>query len=793
MQQIPSWRAQRLLEAVDVEQLPQHESAEWHLRDYWKMVRKRRRLVVLVFLAVFGVGAYLTLSQTPLYTASATLKIEPQDPGVIQIQEILATQNGGMVDYDYYETQFALLKSRPLAARVITDLDLASNRAFTKRMPRNVFVRLQSWLLGSIQAGYAFLHDLFASPPVEEDEEGTAAGGGVGQEEEKNAVDPGLIGRYLSFLNVQPVKGTRLVQIVFTTPDPRLSQQLANAHAETFIATTLETRFALTKEAREFLEKKLAELGGKIQRGEEALQRFRQTHGIVSLEGNENLVVERLVDLNKRLTDARARRIELESLYRMVANRNTRNLSEVIENTTIQQLKTTLLNLEAEYARLGAAFTPAHPRLVELSEQIREARRRMEREIDNVVRKIESDYGAAQAREEALQAEAERQQKAALDLKEIGAQYAVLQADVDSNRSLYESVLKRLNETTVSNEVPVSNITLVERAEKPDVPSSPQTQRNLLLAAACGLFLGVGLALFREYMDASVSTPEEVWQSIAVPTLGVVPHLKSLGRRTYGNGTLQAGRSAALLPRHSTTAVPAFVQQLLVSHHPFSAVSESYNTICSALLYAQGENPPRVVMFTSAHPGDGKTITTLNVAIALVQCGHSAVVVDADLRKGKCHTLLRLENQRGLSSILTEKFTVEEGLQRTAIPGLSLLPRGESRPHPMALFSAPKMAEVMEALRQRFDFVLVDSPPAIVVSDAAALAQYCDGVVLVLRAQTTSVETAQRLVARMQAVHAPILGVVLNGVDIRDPDYADYHYYYSSYYAAVQKEADDQH
>jgi capsular exopolysaccharide synthesis family protein len=198
-------------------------------------------------------------------------------------------------------------------------------------------------------------------------------------------------------------------------------------------------------------------------------------------------------------------------------------------------------------------------------------------------------------------------------------------------------------------------------------------------------------------------------------------------------------------------------------------------------------------MFTSAHPGDGKTITTLNVAIALAQRGHTAVVVDADLRKGKCHALLRLENRRGLSNILVGKFTLEEGLQRTAIPGLSLLSRGESHPHPVALFGSPKMAEVVETLRQRFDFVLVDSPPAIVVSDAVALSQYCDGVVLVLRAQTTSVETAQRLVARMEAVRATILGVVLNGVDIRDPDYADYHYYYSSYYAAVQKEGDDQH
>ena len=184
---------------------------------------------------------------------------------------------------------------------------------------------------------------------------------------------------------------------MFSTPDPHLSQKLANTHAVAFIRTTLETRFELSKEAREFLEKKLAELQTKVQQAEEALQRFRQAHGVISLEGNENLVVERMVDLNKRLTEARARRIDLESLYRTVENQNSRYLSEVIDNNVIQQMRTNLLALEAEQAQLSATFTPAHPRLVELNQQISEARRRLDREIANVVRKIESDYGAARA------------------------------------------------------------------------------------------------------------------------------------------------------------------------------------------------------------------------------------------------------------------------------------------------------------------------------------------------------------------------------------------------------------
>ncbi|MEW6299707.1 MAG: polysaccharide biosynthesis tyrosine autokinase [Thermodesulfobacteriota bacterium] len=791
MQQISPWRMQRLPNTVDAEVVSQSESEEFHLRDYLKMVLKRRRVVVLVFLAVLGLGGYLTFSQTPFYTASATLKIDPQDPGVIQLHELLAGQGGGGAAFDYYETQFALLKSRPLAARVIAELDLASDRAFTQRIPPNLLEWLQSWAFGLLHTTFATITDLIQSLSSEQEEpvpdEGSPqAGEATGFQ---YSVDPGLISRYLRFLEVNPVKNTRLVKIVFTTPSPRLSQQLANTHAETFIRTTLETRFELTKEAREFLEKKLAELEVKVRRAEEALQRFRQTHGVVSLEGNENLVVERMVDLNKRLTEARTRRIELESLYKTVENRDARYLSEIIDNSVIQQLRTSILNLEAERARLSTTFMPSHPRLVELDEQLREARRRVEREIGNVVRKIESDYGAARAREAALEAEATRQQQAALGLKELGVQYSVLQAEAESNRTLHGSVLKRLHETTMSNDAPISNIQVVEYAENPQFPSSPQTQRNLLLAMACGLFLGVGLALFLEYMDASVSTPQDVWQAAALPTLGVVPHLKSLRSRGLGYGYLPVPSPSRWLARRASTTDQSFAQELIVSHHPFSIVSESYHTLCTTLLFSQPENPPRVILFTSAQPGDGKTVTTINMAIALAQAGNTVVVVDADLRKGKCHTLLGLENHHGLSNVLSGKLPVEEGVQKVVVPGLSLLTRGILYPNPTALLAVSRMKEVIASLRQRFDFVLIDSPPAIAISDAAILSQLCDGVSLVLRAHTTSIETLQRLVERLEAVRAPILGVILNGIDLRTPDYVDYQHYYSSYYDSMRNGA----
>jgi len=785
MREISPWRDRRLTPIADTKPayIYSPESEEPHLRDYWKVLVKRRRQVILVFLTILGLGAYYTFSLTPLYTAGAALRIEPENPAVMKIEEVLSPHVSLGGQYDYYQTQFALLKSRALAAKVITQLGLEGNKAFTTvpTDPLGWLYGLRDRLFDLLEHSLTRVSNLLGSPPMQEEKPPPVSAF-------ESGVHPWLINRYLSMLNVTPVRETRLVQVLFTTPAPDLSQELANAHAAAFIRMTLETRFELTKDARQFLEKKLAELKAKVVRAEGALNRFRQKRGVVSLEGNENIVVERMVDVNKRLTEATARRIELESLNQMVSNKNSSDLSQVMENNLIQDLKGRLATLEAERARLSSTFKAPHPRLMELNEQAKEVRQLLNREIATIVRRIKSDYNAAVASERALQAEAKRQQGAALDLKEVGAEYTVLQEDVTSNRTLYESVLKRLNETIVSNEIAVSNMQITERAESPMLPSFPQKQRYLLLAAVGGLLFSVGLAFFREHIDSAIRTPEDVWRAIAVPALGVVPHLSALRDQAYGYGRMPRHASMRTLPHPTVAEEQAFSRELMVAYHPLSFISEAYRTIRTSLLLSQAEKPPQAVLLTSPRSGDGKTVTTLNLAITLVQMGHRVVVVDGDLRRGNCHTLLHLPNRRGLTNVLTGTLALEEGIQSAAVTGLSLLSRGTIPPNPPDLLGSPKMREVMGVLRDHFDFVLIDSPPAIAVSDAAVLSDLCDGVLLVLRGQETTAETARRLVERLEAVRARILGVVLNGVDMRHPDYSDYRAYYTSYYAGARRD-----
>jgi succinoglycan biosynthesis transport protein ExoP len=765
------------------------DSEPQHFRDYWKIVVKRRRLVAAIFLLVLITGAYFSFTATRLYTATTTLKIEPQNPTVTGVGEILRLNDlGGQ--YDYHQTQFKLLESRNLAARVITDLQLESNKSFTNGWvtSANPITRIQDWIFGHLYFVVSLIEPLFnSSDPAPESQEPPATSTAKEPtekqkiENKKPQVSGSSIGLYMSFLEVKPVKNTRLVDVRFTTPNPNLSQQLADAHARGFIRLTLEGRFELTKEARDFLDTKNADLKKKLERSEDALNRFRQAHGVVSMEKGENIVVERLVDLNRQLTQARTRRIDAESLYKVVENKSLQYLSEVISQGMVPNLRANLVGIEAEKAKLSTIFKPDHPRIIELTQQINEARRALNTELSNVVRGIRENYVAATAREESLQAEAQKQQQMALNLKEVGVEYAVLEEEVKVNRALYEGVLKRLNETNISNDIAVSNMQIAQYADTPKWPDRPNIPLNLIVAAMCGLIFGIGLAFLLEYLDSSVNTPQHVWRAVALSTFGVVPDVDSLNRNLLGpNGfkNLLPLRD----PRDRLPAPHSSPKTLIAANQPFSIISESYRTIRTALLYSQAEKPPQVLLLTSPSPGEGKTVSSLNLAIALAQDSKRVLVIDADLRRGCCHSRLGMRNHNGLTNVLTGHLILEQGIQRTPVNGLSLLSRGVCPPNPSDLLGSSKMRDVIKSVRESFDFIVIDSPPAIAVSDAAILSVLSDGVLLVFHGKKTTTASARQVLERLDAIRAPVLGVILNGVNLDNPDYAYYRTYYGSDY-----------
>ena len=789
MNELSSWRARRVPqnEQPEPDYFSQREPEEVPFSHYWNILVKRRNIILPIFLVIFLAGSYFALSATRLYTASATIKIEPQNPKVTGINELQPLD--WRDEYDYYQTQFALLRSRPLVARVITELRLDSNRTFTdaRITSPNPIDHVKSWVSRWSGLVSYYLAPLFKSESDVAGYQLTKGSGSQYKLEPEQSISPHLIERYLGFIYVEPISKTRLVKVQFTTPDPALSQALATAHVESFMRMSLEGRFSLTTEARDFLEQKKTELRRRLEKAEMALNNFRRSHGVVSVEKGENIVVDRLVELNKQLTAARGQRIEAESLHRTVENRNNQELADVMKQGLVQQLKGNVATLEAEKARMATVFKPDHPRMQELNQQIAAAREAFNEEIAHVVRGIRSTYSAALAKERGLEAEADKQQRDALKMRELGVDYTLLQEEVNANRSLYESVLKRLSETNVASDLAVSNMQIAERAAMPPGSSGPDIGLYILASMISGLFFGIAAAFLREFADSTIGTPEEVWRSVGLGTLGVVPDLKLLG------GRMSAARLIdRVYPRHrqASKLLPppgSAAKDLIFSHSRQSIVSESYRTIRTSLLLSQAEKPPQVILLTSPSPGEGKTVTSLNLSIALAQDGYSVVLIDGDMRKGSCHEHLGLSRNGGLSNVLSGGLLIRDGIQKTSVERLAFLSRGIPPPNPTELLGSRKMKDMLTELRQLYDFIIIDSPPVIAISDAAILSVVAEGVLLVLNAQTTSIPYTQKAVMRLDTVHARLLGVVLNAVNLKHPDYA-YFRTYASYYQAPEGE-----
>jgi capsular exopolysaccharide synthesis family protein len=576
-------------------------------------------------------------------------------------------------------------------------------------------------------------------------------------------------------LDIKPTRQTRLVKIAFSTPDPALSARVASAHARSYIRQGIKLRSQTNEEGLHFLEEKLVELKGRLEKSEAALNRYRREREIISLDDKENLVVERLADLNRRLTEAEADRIALEAQIQVIQKREFESLPAIMNSTVVQTLKQQLAQREGEFVHLSTLFKPGHPRIDQVQAQVEDARRQLRQETQRVVKGIESAYQAARARESALRNAMEKQKAATLGLKNVAVEYAILAREVDTNRQLYDSVLQRMKEMGVAAELRASNISVIDKAEPPHTPSSPKKLKSLLLSVLVALIGGVSLAFLLEYLDNTLKTPEELEHYLRLPNLGIVPDFLSLEWRRY------APQKLSSLPSRMPSSLASGKEPALVfSDHSFSVVKEAYRTLRTAILLSRAEEPPKTILFTSGIHGEGKTVTMLNSAIAFAEMGVPVLVIDADLRRPNCHRVLRMENGLGLTEVLTGQTGPMEVMRPTATNHLFLLSAGSLPPNPAELVGSKKMQEIVASLREQYDYILIDSPPVMQVSDAALLATIVDGVVLVVHSQETPKYVVRDAHARLSYARAKILGVMLNRVNLRSGDYA---YYYRSYYS----------
>ena len=692
------------------------------LRDYWRIVHANRVLVYTAVVLGAALAAAYNYVRVPTYRATATLQIDREQPGAGQV---------GDRDYpefpeapDYLETQYKVLRSRTLAKQVVTGLGL-------ERQPELAYSLTPEDLEAHI-----------------------------------NSIHPAVLEQFLERLAVRPSKGTRLVDVSYESVDPELAPRVVNTLAESFIQHNLQARWNATQKASVWLQEQLAELEDKLQASEAALQDYAAAHSILFVEERKDITTEKLAQLEEQLTRAEADRVEKQSLAMLVEDsvRREARLPGSLSSDAYRDLSAQLADLQREKSRLLVTFAPAYPSVRRTQREIESLDRAMRAEEERILSGVREEFEVAQQRERLLQASAITQRAKVNRISDDFIQYNILKRDAETNRELYEGLLQRLKEAGVAAGLRASNIAVLDPAEIPELPYRPRKLVNIGVGLLGGLALGVVFAFVREQLDTGVRTPEEVERLTGLPLLAVVPR------------TRDKRDDRKLVTRPVNDAESPGV----VRWEPEQSLSEAYRTLRSSVLLGWDESMKRILL-TSSQPQEGKTTLSLNLACSLAQLGRSVLVIDADMRRPDCSRQLGIEPGKGLSELLRGQAELDDSIRPTKIPGLSLLPSGESTSSASDLLYSPRLPAMLMEVGERFDHVIVDSPPSLALSDARTISRLVEGVVLVVSDKTER-GSLSRVKQTLDEAGAPFLGFVMNRVNLDNLDYGHYRnygYYYS--------------
>lgn len=733
------------------------------LRAYWRILRSRRWTVLSALFVILTLVAIYTAREKPVYQASSMLEIEQENPNLITVQQLFQVQG---VSDDYLNTQYKILKSDSLARQVIQKLHLDQVEEFNP--PK------QAWPWGTQTT------DAMSNPRLPADP----------------AHEQGVLKNFESSLGIDPVLRSRLVGVSFDSQDPKLAASVVNALVANYIQQNLEAHWQASQQASAWLSQQLDGLKIKLEKSEDNLQQYAQANGLLFLESaqgqNENIVDQRLRELQDELTQAQGDLYQKSSLYHLVQSGDYAALPGVFDNKMMQDLTVKLAGLEQEKAQLAPNFKPSYPKMKEIQSQIDRIQAFVTQQQQQAARHIEDEYLAAQRRVVLIGQAFQQQQKQANVVAEESVEYNILKREVDSNKQLYEGLLQRLKEAGVSAGLKASNIRVVDLAVPPVNPVKPRIALNLALGLIVGLTLGVGLAVVQEHWDNTLKTPEDIEHFLGMPALAMIPsggvanHPKD-GRRVslpQGVGETAGVSLEASLKKESTNGWLRMDSGLL----QHSALSEAFRSLRTSVLLSTASRPPRSLVIVSAEPSEGKTTTCNNLAISLAQLGKRVLVIDGDMRRPSLHEFFHVPNSAGLANYLTEEIDWRGLAQPSGLAGLDCLVCGPVPPNPSELLFSTRMRGLIGEASAAYDIVLLDSPPLLNVADGRILSTMVEGTIMVVRGSATPREMVRRAEIYISEVGGRLLGVVLNDVDLRRDGY-----YYSRYDYYYSDGADDRH
>jgi capsular exopolysaccharide synthesis family protein len=699
------------------------------LRRYLDVLNDRKWTIVVFLTVVVGGVTAWTLRQTKIYRAVATVQVELQAPSVLG-REVEQVEELGTGSYwnnqEYLQTQLKVIQSREVASRVVKALNL-------DRDPD------------------------FAGPP----------------DKQRNGIE--IAEAVRSRMVAEQVRDSRLILISVEDRDPDRARDIANAAANAYLDQNVERMLSATVSALDWLSRQVDGLQHDLEESERALYDFRRDRDIlsVSLEDRQNITANQIQKLTDALTAARAHRIELGAKLaevRGVSHLDPLEMPVVdpMSSELFQQLKRRYAELDEERAGLERHYGQNWPKRRETEDEIARVRASIGTEVRAALAAVEAEYRAAERTEAGLRAALAQVQEDALKLNLQEIEYNRLVREQKNNAKMYELVLGRAKEADLAQLLRVNNLRILDEATTPTASIKPRVWLNVLLAMVIGLVGGIGLAFLLDALDVTVKGLVDM-ERLGISVLGQVPSIEpAIERRQRRKHRRGRGNGAA----------EGIHKSLFVHEHPKSTVAESCRSIRTSLLFSSPESELRTLLITSPGPREGKTTVAVNLGIVMAQGGARVLLVDTDMRRPRIHEAVGVGNQVGVSSIIVGQSSLEQAVQSTEVDGLSVLACGPVPPNPADLLHTERFHQLLTELQQRYDKVILDSPPLGAVTDAAILGTQVSGVVLVARAGSTRKEAARHSVFQLQELGARVLGSVLNDVDLSRREYGYYHYYY---------------
>jgi capsular exopolysaccharide synthesis family protein len=676
---------------------------------YLRIALKRRWLILGIASSVLVVGLLVTLMMTPYYTATVRLQIERNAAKIVEGASVTPIEVGE--DTEFLTTQHKLLQSRSMSERVVSTLKLAGDDTFVEQRQFSPLHSLKSILV----------------PDVED---------AAASNRERVATD--ILARNLT---VAPIRGSRLVEVSYADPDPRVAQRVITAYADAFIAANLDKRFEANAYAKTFLEDQLKQLKLRLETSEQTLLDFAQKEQIVSVTEKASIAEINLTTANEALSKLISERIKNEELWKQVASGTATNLPQILSNKPIEELRESRNKLATLYQERLETFKPDYPAMKQLELKIAEIDRQIASETGAIKESLKAAYENSVSQEQEMQKRIETLRAEVLDFQKRSIQYNILKREVDTNRSLYEGLLQRYKEIDVAGGAGANNVFIVDKATLPRSPSSPKIPLNLALALFLGLGAGLGAAFLLEFVDDTFRTAEDLERASGLVTLGIVPKV--------------------LKPEDLEAEFA----------DPRSAMSEAYRSLCTAMQFSTARGLPKTIAITSAVPSEGKSLTSVAIGRHFATMGLKVLLVDADMRNPSLHHKLGCDHTVGLSNYLTGACRPPDAFQQTAYPNLAFMSAGPLPPNAADLLAGPRLLSLLSIGSEVFDLIILDGPPVMGLADAMLLSNAVEATVVIVAAGQTRVGLVSEALKRLSHARGKVIGAVLTKYDAKSAGY----------------------